>query len=130
MTEEMAYTASNWYWIVGGITNQVFSSKVKAYVPAADAGYVAWLAQNNSPTKIATEEELFDVLAEQAPECLPDNAAGISARQDNLIGKLTVEKVGRVLATALFNHENRIRALAGQGAITKAQFIAALKDLL
>jgi hypothetical protein len=61
---------------------------------------------------------------------LPDNAAGIRARQDNLIGKLTTEKVGIVLATALFYHENRIRALEGKGPVTKAAFIAALKDLL
>jgi len=124
------YRPKDWYWIVAGSATQVFSSKAKAYVPVANATYVAWLAKGNMPTTIATEVALFKVLAEQAPECLPDNAAGIEARRSNLIGKLTTEKVGKVLATALFYHENRIRALEKKPAITKAQFIAALKDLL
>lgn len=130
MRIRMPYNVMDWYWIVAGSTTQVFSSKAKAYVPVSNATYVAWLAKGNRPTKISTEAELLDVLAEQAPECLPDNAAGIRARQDNLIGKLTVEKVGIVLATALFYHENRIRSLEGKGPVTKATFIAALKDLL
>jgi hypothetical protein len=35
-----------------------------------------------------------------------------------------------VAGTVLFNHENRIRALEGKAAITKAQFLTALKGLL
>jgi hypothetical protein len=38
--------------------------------------------------------------------------------------------VETVAATALFNHENRIRALESKAPITKAQFIAGLKALL
>jgi hypothetical protein len=77
-----------------------------------------------------TEVLLCEVLAREVPDCLPNNAVGIEARQSNLIEKLTTEKVGIVLATALFNHEQRIRVLEKKPAITKAQFIAALKALL
>lgn len=124
------YNVKDWYWIVGGSTTQVFSTFAKAYVPVSNARFVAWVTDRHRPTKIPTEAELFAVLAEQAPECLPDNAAGIRARQDNLIGKLTTEKVGIVLATVLFNHEKRLLVLEKKPTVTKAQFIAALKALL
>lgn len=124
------YQARNWYWIVDGSTTQVFSSNAKAYVAVSNSTYVAWLAKGNRPTKIATESALFAVLAEQYPDGLPNNADGNDARQRNLIGKLTAEKVGIVLATGLFYHENRIRALEKKTAITKQQFIDALKALL
>lgn len=126
---KLQFKIRDWYWIVAGKT-QVFSSKAKGYVPVDNATYVAWLARKNNPTKTKTEADLFDTLAEQAPECLPYTAEGIEARRINLIGKLTTEKVGIVLATALFNQENRIRALEGKAPITKAQFIAALKAML
>lgn len=127
---KQVYRVRDWYWIVNGSITQVFSSKAKAYVAVSNATYRAWLARGNRPTPIPTEVKLFAVLAEEAIECLPDNVAGIEARRSNLIGKLTVEKVGIVLATALFYHENRIRVLEKKPAITKAQFIAALKDML
>ena len=38
----------------------------------ADATYQAWLAAGHLPTRIATEAELWDVLAVQVPEALPD----------------------------------------------------------
>lgn len=124
------YIAWDWYWIVAGSTTQVFSSKAKAYVPVANATYQAWLDSGYKPTNIASEALLWDVLAEQAPECLPSTPTGADARQRRLIGRLDVEEVGKVLATALFQHENRIRALEGKAPIPKAQFINALKELL
>lgn len=124
------YGITNWYWVVAGSTTEVFSSKAKAYVAVSNSTYMAWLAEGYKPTKIASVADLLDVLAEQAPECLPDNSEGNDARQRNLIGKLEIEKVGKVLATGLFIHENRIRALEGKAAITKEQFITALKAML
>ncbi|HQR39317.1 MAG TPA: hypothetical protein PLF26_13070 [Blastocatellia bacterium] len=41
-----------------------------------------------------------------------------------------VDGIDRVLLEIAFNHENRIRTLAGQGAVTRAQFKAAIKALL
>lgn len=124
------YIISDWYWIVAGSTIQVFSSKAKAYVPVSDATYQAWLAKGNKPTSITTEELLLDVLAEHAPECLPSTTPANDARQRNLISKLEIEKVGKVLAIVAFNHENRIRALENKAPITKEQFITALKAML
>jgi hypothetical protein len=124
------YRITDHYWIVAGSTTQVFSSKAKAYVLVTDAVYLAWVARGYSPTKIATEAGLWDVLAEQAPECLPDTPAATEARRTRLISRLDALEIGRVVATALFNHENRIRALEKKQPITKAQFIAALKEML
>lgn len=124
------YKASDWYWIVGGSTTQVFSSFAKSYVPVSNARYVAWVADRHRPTKIATEAELFDVLAEQAPECLPDNAAAIEARRTRIINTLDKLEVGKVLAIVAFDHENRIRVLEKKATITKAQFLNALKAML
>jgi hypothetical protein len=59
------YTAFDWYWIVGGNTVQVYSSKVSVrnYVPVSDAAFVAWSVDGMLPTKIDTEANLGAVLA-------------------------------------------------------------------
>jgi hypothetical protein len=41
-----------------------------------------------------------------------------------------VDGLQRLILEALFNHENRIRALDGQGAVTRAQFKNAIKGML
>ena len=58
------YDPADWYWIVGGSTTQVYSSKpaVRDYVPVADPAYVAWLADGTLPTNIDTEASLGEVL--------------------------------------------------------------------
>jgi hypothetical protein len=59
------YTPSNWYWIVGSNTTQVYSSTaaVRNYVPVSDPVFVAWSADGSLPTKIDTEGNLGAVLA-------------------------------------------------------------------
>jgi hypothetical protein len=52
-------------------------------------------------------------------------AAELSADKDN-----QVNTISNVLLQIAFNHENRIRALAGQATVTAAQFKAAIKALL
>jgi hypothetical protein len=59
MTE---YAPANWYWIVGDDASQVYSSASAATVGTGDKAYKAWLAQGNAPTRIATMDELKDVL--------------------------------------------------------------------
>jgi Domain of unknown function (DUF4376) len=49
------------YWIVGGSTTQVYSSKTNTYVPPDDADYVAWTA-GKWATSIDSESELAAVL--------------------------------------------------------------------
>lgn len=118
------YNPSNWYWIVAGVETQLFSSASGNYVPASDATYQAWLAGGNVPTRIASEDELGDVLA---PYQIRPAAAGVlDAYKNSQATKLTVEIVAKVL----FNHENRIRALEGKASVTAAQFKSALKDLM
>jgi len=118
----MEYNPRNWYWIVAGSTTQVYSSASGDYVPVADATYQAWLAAGGVPTSIASEAELGDVLA---PYSLRPTAAGVlDGYTDSQATKLTVETVAKIL----FNHENRIRTLAGQPTITAAQFKSFIKS--
>ena len=57
-----------WYWAVGGSQSQVYSSATNTYVSVTDTTYLAWLAANGGrPTQIASEAELWDVLAALAP---------------------------------------------------------------
>jgi len=67
----MFYNVRDWYWIVGGDTSRVWSSASVAYVPANDAGYAAWLEEGNVATRIASEEELAEVFANQYPAGWP-----------------------------------------------------------
>lgn len=55
------YSAANWYWLVTG-RSDVYDSAAFAYVPLANAGYVAFLADGNVATAIDTEANLRDVL--------------------------------------------------------------------
>lgn len=118
------YNPANWYWIVAGSATQVFSSASGNYVATGDATYQAWLAGGNTPTRIASEAELGDVLA---PYQIRPVAAGVlDGYKDSQASKLTIEIVAKVL----FNHENRLRALEGKQAVTANQFKTALKDLM
>jgi hypothetical protein len=58
----MNYDPKNWYWIVANDTSRAWSSAANAYVLAADAMFLAWLADGNVPTAIDTEENLWDVM--------------------------------------------------------------------
>lgn len=55
------YTPANWYWRVTGRTD-AYDSAAFAYVPLANAGYVAFLADGNVATTIDTEASLRAVL--------------------------------------------------------------------
>lgn len=59
MTSE--YTPYEWYWLVAG-EDGVYSSAAAASVPLDDPVYSAWLSDGNLPTRIASMEELIDVL--------------------------------------------------------------------
>jgi len=70
---KFTYTPADHYWIVNGDETRVYSSARAQYVSVDDQTYVAWLAGDGGrvPTRIVSEEELLDVLREQAPEVLP-----------------------------------------------------------
>jgi hypothetical protein len=116
------FTPRNWYWIVNGSTTQVYSSAVGNYVPVNNAAYVAWLADDNMPTRIDTEANLGEVLSVHSLR--PTPAAILDGYTEAQAVKLTIETVAKIL----FNHENRIRTLAGQPTITAAQFKAFIKS--
>lgn len=59
MTE---YTPANWYWIIAGDDRQVYSSARSAFVGVGDKAYKIWLTQGNAPTRIASMDELKEVL--------------------------------------------------------------------
>jgi len=54
------YDPADWYWIVAGDESRWYSSAAAAYV-APDQ---AFLDGGNRPTRIANEDELWDVLAD------------------------------------------------------------------
>ncbi len=62
------YNPAAWFWIVGNDETQVYSSARASTVAIGDKAYKAWLAQGNVPTRIASMDELRDVLqAAQVP---------------------------------------------------------------
>src|SRR5262249_50041321 len=105
------YAPSNWYWAVATNPTQVYSSASVGYVALADATYVAWLAKGGAPTKISSEQSLWDVLIPLGI-ATPANTSTSTASKTAQIGA-----VNQVALTVLFNHENRIRTLEGKAAI-------------
>lgn len=118
------YDPRNWYWIVGGDETRAYSSAAGDYVPSANATFTAWKAAGGVPTRIASEEELAEVLAQASVR--PVQAGMLDRFKDRQAEELTLALVAKVL----FNHENRIRTQAGQPAITANQFRTALKAML
>lgn len=62
--------AKNHYWIVSASDAKVYSSAANTFVAADDAAYVGWLAGGGMPSRIINEAELWDVLAQSAPDYL------------------------------------------------------------
>lgn len=113
----MNYLASDWFWIVGDDESRYWSSAAKSYVAALPEGRIA--------SRIASERELWGVLAAQAPQSLPSDPAA-----QDVLKESSVDAVDMVLLRVAFNHENRIRALESKQPVTAAQFRTALKALL
>lgn len=134
VTIPITFDPTNWYWIVGGPTTQVYSSAIGNYVPVTDATYQAWLAKGGAPTKIDTEANLGDVLA---PYFLRPLAANVLDGYKQSQAITIVQKEFQAVFKILFNHENRIRAIesalglnGSPAQLTPAQAIAAVKALM
>mgnify|MGYP003404462322 FL=1 len=119
-----AFDPTNWYWIVGGDETKVFSSASGNYVQPSATAYVEWQADGTTPTRIASDAELGEVLAPYSLR--PVAAAVLDSYQDNQARKLTIEVVAKVL----FNLANEVRALKGQPALTAAQLRNYVKGLM
>ena len=118
------FNASNWYWIVAGSTTQVYSSAAVAYVPVADVTYQAWLAGGNMATKIAVEQDLWDVL-DAAGISLPSGASTSDAHKGGMF-----DNVPAVVKAWAFAVDNRVRVLEGQLPRNANQFRTYVKSLL
>ncbi|MBR0802826.1 hypothetical protein JQ636_04680 [Bradyrhizobium japonicum] len=57
------YDVFDWYWIVGGDGLQVYSSKLRDYVPTTDPAYLTFVADGTAATMIDTEHSLGGVMA-------------------------------------------------------------------
>jgi hypothetical protein len=119
------YNPANWYWIVGGNEAQVFSSAIGNYVPADDATFLAWKADGTIPTRIASEVELGEVLADV--RIRPNRAAILDAYKGQHAKRMTDEVQTKALLWCI----NEILTLKGQPTLTTGPAIRAfLKDLM
>jgi hypothetical protein len=120
------YDPSNWYWIVAGDESRVFSSAAGNYVPANDAAFVAWQADGSMPTRIASESDLGEVLADARVRPADEAATVVDAFKDRHARELTLQVVAKWMLWAT----NEIRVLKGQAPVTGAQFRNFLKGLM
>jgi hypothetical protein len=119
------YDPSNWYWIVGGNVAQVFSSAVGNYVSTNDAAFAAWQADGSTPTRIASEIELGEVLADARVR--PQRAAVLDAYKGQHAKRMTDEVQTKALLWCI----NEIRTLKGEAPLTTGAAIRAfLKELM
>ena len=118
------YDVKNWFWIVASDETKLYSSKVGDYVAATDAAYVAWKLAGNAPTRIASADDLAEVLANSSVR--PVNADVLDRFKNNQADKLTIADLAKVI----FAMYNDIRVLKGKQPLPANQFKAALKAML
>jgi len=119
------YDPKNWYWIVAGDESRVFSSAAGNFVPANDAAFTAWKADGTMPTRIASEAELGEVLAEARVR--PQRAAVLDAYKGQHAKRMTDEVQTKALLWCI----NEIRTLKGEAPLTTGAAIRAfLKELM
>ena len=93
-----------------------------------DAGGDPALMSYRSETGVLTVPDVTQAALDAAVAAY-DPTTAQDATRDRSFDKLDQARVTRLLFEALFNHENRIRTNAGQGTITRAQFLDGLKTV-
>lgn len=74
------YNVADWYWNVAAVSGFRYSSAAAAYVADNAAVYFAWVAAGNTTSQLATEAELWAVLAQQYPAGIAtSNSTGLEA---------------------------------------------------
>lgn len=116
------YDPKDWFWIVGGDESSPFSSKTGDFVPANDSGYQAFVSDGNRATRIASEAELGEVLADARVR--PTSANVLDGFKSRHAEALTLEIIAKLLLWLI----NEVRGLKGQETITAKQFKAFIKD--
>lgn len=105
------YNPSDHYWIVAGDETRVFASARRVYVPVDDAAYVAWFAERGRVTRIDTEANLWDVLLQQAPQCLPDDQQPRrKVAKSLIISRVTDEQLAAAIGLMTLRQQERWRA--------------------
>jgi hypothetical protein len=120
------YNPANWYWFVGGNEAQAFSSATGNYVPADDATFAAWKADGTKPTRIASEAELGEVLADARVRPADEASTVVDAYKDRHSREVSLQLVAKWMLW----QTNETRALKGQAPISAAQFRNFLKGLM
>lgn len=120
----MNFNPLDWYWIVGGNETRIYSSASGNYVQPTNAAYVAWVESGGTPTRIASDAELGEVLAPYSVRPVAANV--LDGYQDTQARKLTLE----IAAKLFFHQHNEIRALKGQAPLTANQFRNYVKGLM
>lgn len=93
------YNPADWYWVVGGSTEQVWASASAAYVSVTDSEYEAWLAAGNQPTAIESVADLADVLLAQYPAGSPVKSTKLTPLE--FIGRFTADEQSAVTTASL-----------------------------
>ena len=125
----MVYTPQNWYWIVGGDTNRVYSSASGVYVSIDDETHQEWLAKGGIPTRIDTNDNLGEVLAQYRAR--PSEPKVLDPYLTALVETMDGRQV-----VSLLDHENRIRGLENKPGLpekpplTREEFLKVIADHL
>lgn len=100
------YRPSHWYWVVADNEARVYhTGAVNDYVPADNADYLKWLSDGSRPTRINSEDELGEVLAQVGVR--PVHAAILDSYLTVQARKIVALKEFALL----LDHENRLRTV-------------------
>jgi Domain of unknown function (DUF4376) len=89
------YRPTDWYWIIGADTQNVWSSARAMLVPIADVDYVAWSDPGRRPTNVAAMKDIEDTLAQVFPRGTPKTYAA-DCRYRKASGGLTITSISPV----------------------------------
>jgi hypothetical protein len=122
------FDPANWYWIVGGSTSQVYSTTFASYVSVTDATYLTWLSANPShqPSRVATEQQLWDYLHGRVGAGTPDTASSTEAAKTERLQ----EQIKDAIYQLGLDHENRLRAVEGQLPVSQAELLVNIKTMM
>jgi hypothetical protein len=98
----MSYMPSNWYWIVAGDCNRVWSSGHLQYILASDATYEAWIEAGNRATRIDSVSGLSEVMQRQAIPMLQSRGVEVvSNHAPSINGPYAIDSLSQTRITAL-----------------------------
>lgn len=119
------YDINDWYWTVGGDETRAYASARRDYVPADDAALVAFIADDNAAIVIDTEFNLGLALATVSYELAPIPPGIFEGYRSANATAIVFDPTFPVL----YDHENRIRAMAGDPPLTVEEFAAKIGKL-